>query len=99
MREVIIPFSSTVADASGKEFRVRVIGNERADGIWEGRIEFSSESGARFSTGSETTQPNQTDLEYWATGLEKIYLEGALERAVRRNRRRGGSEARDESRA
>ena len=98
MREVIIPFSSTVVDKSGKEFSIRVIGNERADGIWEGRIEFSSDSGTRYATGSETTQPNQTDLEYWATGLEKVYFEGALERAQRRNRRRGTGEAREESR-
>jgi hypothetical protein len=28
------------------------------------------------------TQPNLTDLEYWATGLTAVYLEGALERTL-----------------
>ena len=97
MREVIIPFSSTVVDEDGKEFTARVIGHERADGIWEGVVEFVSDSGARLSTGPETTQPNQTALEYWASGLEKIYLEGALERAVRRAGRRS-SRGREERR-
>jgi hypothetical protein len=30
----------------------------------------------------ETSQPNLADLEYWATGLTPIYLEGALDRAL-----------------
>ena len=30
----------------------------------------------------ETTQPNRTDAEYWATGLTDVYLEGALQRAL-----------------
>ena len=30
----------------------------------------------------ETTQPNLTDLNYWATGLTPVYLEGALARAL-----------------
>jgi hypothetical protein len=30
----------------------------------------------------ETTQPNRTDTEYWATGLGDIYLEGALRRSL-----------------
>jgi hypothetical protein len=28
------------------------------------------------------TQPNLTDLEYWATGSTAVYLEGALERTL-----------------
>ena len=30
----------------------------------------------------ETTQPNRQDVEYWATGLTPVYLEGALRRAL-----------------
>ena len=33
-------------------------------------------------TERETTQPNHTDVVYWATGLGQIYLEGALTRAL-----------------
>jgi hypothetical protein len=32
-------------------------------------------------TGQETSQPDRKALEYWATGLEAVYLEGALARA------------------
>jgi len=33
-------------------------------------------------SGRETTQPNLVDLEYWATGLTPVYLDGALRRAL-----------------
>jgi hypothetical protein len=33
-------------------------------------------------SGRETTQPNLTNLEYWAQGLTPVYLEGALRRAL-----------------
>jgi hypothetical protein len=32
-------------------------------------------------TEQETSQPNRTAIEYWALGLEPIYLEGAFARA------------------
>jgi hypothetical protein len=55
-----------------------------ADGrMWEGWIEFVTEMGQRVVTDRETTQPSLAAVEYWATGLEPVYLEGALKRAVR----------------
>lgn len=39
--------------------------------------------GATLRTGRETTQPDREDLLCWATGLEPVYLEGALARAER----------------
>lgn len=41
-----------------------------------------SDDGRVLRSGRETTQPNLTDLEYWATGVTPVYLEGALERAL-----------------
>ena len=70
----------------GSKYKARVLGFERDDGKWEGRIEFQNGSGKPLATGHETTQPNLTDLQYWATGLEPIYLEGALQRALRSRR-------------
>jgi len=32
-------------------------------------------------TEQETSQPNRIAIEYWASGLEPIYLEGAFARA------------------
>lgn len=70
----------TSFDSAGRRYRVRVEGLEREDGTWAGRIVFSD--GARsLRTGQETSQPNRDALEYWATGLESVYLEGAFSRA------------------
>lgn len=62
----------------------RIYGEERTDGTWEGWIEFHPIGGGAAArvTDRETTQPNRTALEYWATGLEPVYYEGAFERAV-----------------
>jgi hypothetical protein len=62
---------------------VRICGDERADGTWEGWLEFQSADAKRPSmlTEQETSQPNRTALEYWADGLEPAYLEGAFARA------------------
>jgi hypothetical protein len=64
-------------------YRVFVLGAERSDGTWAGWIEFQPVDGAqRLRTGQETSQPNRDALVYWATGLEDVYLEGALARAT-----------------
>jgi hypothetical protein len=34
-----------------------------------------------LTTDQETSQPNRAAVEYWATGLEAVYFEGAFERA------------------
>ena len=64
-------------------YTVSVCGNERADGTWEGWLEFRpiDSSQPMFRTDQETSQPNRSAIEYWADGLEPIYLEGALARA------------------
>ncbi len=65
------------------EYCVYVLGVERADGTWAGWLEFASAAGARrLRTGQETSQPNRDALVYWATGLEDVYLDGALNRAT-----------------
>ncbi|HUQ98252.1 MAG TPA: hypothetical protein VM166_02290, partial [Gemmatimonadaceae bacterium] len=50
-------------------------------------VEFIGTAGEPISSGRESTQPNRTDLEYWAQGLTKVYLQGALARAVSLARR------------
>src|SRR5262245_41762227 len=52
--------------------------------MWQGWIEFVPATGGEPLRGPrETTQPNRTDTEYWATGLTDVYLEGALRRALK----------------
>ena len=62
---------------------VWICGQERAEGTWEGWLEFHPTGSGQevILTGQETTQPNLAALEYWADGLEPVYLEGALARA------------------
>ena len=59
-------------------------GAMRADGTWRGWIEFHPlRGGGRvLRTGQETSQPNRDALAYLASGLEPVYFEGALDRAV-----------------
>ncbi|HEX9163174.1 MAG TPA: hypothetical protein VF980_15825 [Thermoanaerobaculia bacterium] len=64
----------------GRKFLVRIDGEERKDGTWGGRVVFVDGSNIRV-TSQETSQPNRGAVEYWGTGLEPIYLEGAFARA------------------
>jgi hypothetical protein len=54
---------------------------------WAGFVEFLPDGGGpALGTGHETTQSNVEGVAYWATGLEPVYFEGALHRALRRSR-------------
>jgi hypothetical protein len=64
----------------GQHYEVLIEGREREDGTWEGRIVYRGGSVLK-KTGRETSQPDRAALEYWATGLEQVYLDGALDRA------------------
>jgi hypothetical protein len=71
-----------VQDAAGTRFVPRIFGRERADGTWEGWLDFvDPSSGSVLRTGRETTQSNREGVAYWASGLEPSYLEGAFARA------------------
>ena len=70
-------------EADGLLYVPRIYGHQRADGTWEGWIEFHPIGGGDVrATDRETTQPNRGALEYWASGLEPVYYEGAFARAV-----------------
>ena len=64
----------------GREWRVVIEGEQRRDGTWGGRVLFVGAAESR-RTGQETSQPNRKALEYWATGLEHVFLEGAFARS------------------
>lgn len=83
MAELIHQHSARVRSREGVVYTVRICGERRPDGKWEGWLEFHPEDASRpvLRTGRETTQPEHHDLVYWASGLEAIYLDGALERA------------------
>ena len=84
MDTLIHEFSRAVRDADGHTYRARAVGRQRSDGTWIGWLEFSprGSGGVVRRTKRETTQPSQRALTYWARGIEPVYLEGALERAI-----------------
>jgi hypothetical protein len=67
-------------------YAVSICGEQRGDGTWEGWLEFHPVASSLpvLRTDQETSQPNRDALEYWAGGLEPVYLEGALARAQSR---------------
>lgn len=85
MPVVLVEFDETISDAAGARYFAQAAGRQREDGLWEGWLEFmpAKETGRPVSSERETTQPNRADLEYWAQGLTRVYLQGALVRALR----------------
>ena len=77
-------YTTEVIAANGTAYLVRSYGEERADGTWTAWLEFHpiDPTQPSLKTGQETSQPNRTAVEYWATGLEPVYFEGAFERAL-----------------
>lgn len=83
MPEQIQRLTTTVRTAAGEEFEASVVGEERKDGTWSAWLEFRpiSEGCSIRRTTQETSQPNRDALASWASGLEAVYLDGALARA------------------
>jgi hypothetical protein len=77
-------YSTEIIAADGTTYAILSYGEERADGTWTGWLEFEPADATLPTrvTGQETSQPNRTSIEYWATGLEPVYFEGAFERVL-----------------
>ena len=72
-----------VADARGV-FHARAMARECDDGSWEAWLDFVSvDAGAStgYVTPIETRQRDRVTIERWASGLTRVYAEGALSRA------------------
>ena len=85
MNDLLHEFTTEVGDEDGHRYLARAMGRQRKGAtVWEGWLEFSPRGGGGIVRKSpiETTQPNREALVYWASGLERVYLEGALERAI-----------------
>ena len=83
MAEVLVEYSDPVVSADGRTYLARACGSEMDNNRWQGWLEFIPvDAGPAVRSARETTQPNRTDTEYWATGLTPVYLEGALDRAL-----------------
>jgi hypothetical protein len=76
-------YTQQLTNDSNITYTASAYGEPRADGNWEGWIEFNPLESTKpiLRTGRETTQPDKDALAYWASGLEPLYLEGAFARA------------------
>ncbi len=83
MAELLQEYATVVVGSDDTTYIVRSFGEERLDGTWIGWLEFRPTDPTKptLRTDQETSQPNRTAVEYWATGLEPVYFEGAFERA------------------
>lgn len=85
MVELIQEFAFEVSsEEDGQRYIVRAYGAPQAQSpLWDAwLVYFPDDDGAPLVGDRETTQQRE-DLLYWASGLEPVYLEGALERVVR----------------
>lgn len=85
MAELIQEYTNPLIEQSGIIYIARAYGRERSDGTWEAWLEFHPAGGAGeiLRTDQETSQPNRSSVQYWASGLEPVYFEGAFSRALR----------------
>lgn len=87
MAEVFLQYQTPLFGHNGRTYRARACGGKACDRTdrWHGWIEFWPllEDGSPIRTARETTQPDRTCTVYWSTGLTPVYLQGALERALR----------------
>lgn len=82
MAELIHEYSTEIESKNGTVYRVRAFGEKHPDGTWGAWLEYVPVNRAApvLRTGDETEQADLAALEYWAGGLEPVYLDGALER-------------------
>ncbi len=82
MAEKVHEFANTMSASDGTTYVVRAFAEKRGH-VWIGWLEFrpSKGIGPVLLTAEETSQPNRDAVAYWASGLEPVYLEGALLRA------------------
>lgn len=89
MPQLIHTHTKRVSGPDGALYEARTYGDTQRDGTWIGWLEFrraardgdGSSSPRVLRTDRETTQPDRAALDYWAGGLEPVYLEGAVARA------------------
>jgi hypothetical protein len=79
---VLVYFDEAIDAPDGVRYDARACAREMEDGRWCGWLEFSFNGGDWRATDVETVQPNRRDVDYWVTGLTRVYLEGALVRAL-----------------
>jgi hypothetical protein len=83
MAETLFEYHRPVLAPDGSVYEARACGSPMPGRLWQGWIEFVPAGGGdAVRTARETTQPNRVDVDYWASGVSAVYLQGALRRAL-----------------
>jgi hypothetical protein len=84
MIQLVQRYQNLVSDKEGRRYVACAFAASQPDGLWQGWFAFFpvQEGGEVLTTDRETTQSKLSDVEYWASGIETIYLDGALSRAL-----------------
>lgn len=84
MADILVKFDEPIVAPRGDKYFAQAVGSEVDGRLWEGWLEFLpvNESRGALESGRETTQPNRAGVEYWSQGLTRVYLQGALARAL-----------------
>jgi hypothetical protein len=78
-------YSDPVLANDGRRYVARACAQEERRGKWIAWFAFvPTGGGAAVGTDRETTQSSLAAAIYWSRGITAVYLEGALERALRR---------------
>jgi len=99
VNEVLVHFDESITGRDGVDWSARACGREDGDGRWSGWLEFSRDGDDWRATDVESVQPNRRDLEYWVTGLSRVYLQGALARALQDDSERDAGRTSEAERA
>jgi hypothetical protein len=83
MNQLLQEFERRVTGTNGESYAILLYGRSRPGDTWQGWLVFVRQRDSRrFATPVETTQPSREAIVYWAGGLEDVYFDGALTRAV-----------------
>jgi hypothetical protein len=81
--QILVVYPPVLRRSNGDEYEARACGHERHDARWEAWLEFRPlHRGTWIRTSPETTQLDRAALFAWAEALSRVYLEGAIERAL-----------------
>lgn len=88
MQAVIVrTFEEPLVAPGGQPFVARIAGRRAGDGRWEAWVEFIPQGGGPvLRSARETTQTDLRNLEHWAQGLSRVYLEEAWSERPSRKR-------------
>lgn len=82
---ILRTFDGVLAGRDGRMFVARIGAHRGPDGRWEGWVEFvPRDGGSVLRSARETTQSDLRNMERWTWALGRVYLEGSLERTLKR---------------